>query len=358
MRLIFLLFSLIPLSLLSQEYNRMYYNSDWIGTSIDSAKFYRISGFNSKIGAFEDSVIDYNVQNDLIEMTGYYVNGKKNGNFKFYYPNGKLKRDISYKDNERIETWTEFYQNGTIKVELKYEHGSEQIIELNDSLGNSLITEGKFKYHMNILNNSNSFFLFKKNLYNQNLEDSYINDALIEGEVSNYKRHGKWKIFKNEELFAKLEYNEGKFKKGYYIVNENKVKIAKIDDNYSSFSLINNPIKFQKTESFMLEPGAKIKSNYVLEGLVEYKYLKKDKITIRSNNEFDQYIKENFSLLSVSNLTRISIEIKIKNGKPIGFNIEPLVSQEIRKEFQLLLGTIEQFDYDTGDILKIEYQFK
>jgi len=61
------------------------------------------------------------------------LNGKKRGNFQFYYPNGKLKMSINYQDDERIGVWKEYYENGNLRIELEYEVQKEKLFSLKDN---------------------------------------------------------------------------------------------------------------------------------------------------------------------------------------------------------------------------------
>ncbi|MBW1299104.1 toxin-antitoxin system YwqK family antitoxin [Aquimarina litoralis] len=52
-----------------------------------------------------------------LESIGHYVDGKKNGFWKFFYRNGKIKAEGHYQYNVKQGYWKEYYKNGNVKSE-------------------------------------------------------------------------------------------------------------------------------------------------------------------------------------------------------------------------------------------------
>lgn len=333
----------------AQEFNKVYYNSNWVVTSIDSATFYRMSGFNDQIPSFEGHTTDYYLNNNQIEMIGYYENGNKNGEFNFYYPNGNLRMNINYNNNNRIGSWKEFFQNGKLKTNVIYQDNVEKLMELNDSLGNSLLEDTNVKY---------TYYLkdFPDSPSNLNSLEKNETDELIEikGKIVNNLREGKWSVKMNRKQYASMTYTQGILFKGYFLtpgyygLQKNKFT------NNLAFPLIEDPSKFIITEKFFLEPGALIKNNYLTEGLNLYNSKSEEKVIISKYDDLVQYINENFTIQS-SKIEKIKINLKITNGIITDVSTDPKLSNNSMKYLKLIIDTIEKIEFITDNVLVIEY---
>lgn len=329
--------------LISQDFDKVYFNSNWVVTAIDNAVYYRKSGFNSQIPSYADTVTDYYLNNDQIEMIGQYVNGLKSGIFNFYYPDGKLKMVANYKENERFGNWKEFYHNGVLKLHTEYEGDIEKIIELNDSLGNSLLKQNKLKYNL-VYSDVPSHFTEVNSL----LDDVTYE---ISGTLNQTVRDGKWTVRKGKQIHASLTYSLGKMEKGFFYTKGQKTPLY----NKFAFPLIVDPIKFLITERFALEPGAIIKNNYITQGLHEYKYKSMKKLTIKSYEDLKQYLNDHFELRSKT-VGLIKIRLETNNGRITNFSTEPTISTYAEKDLRLLFETIEKIEFDWNKTITLEYK--
>lgn len=329
--------------LISQDFDKVYFNSNWVVTTIDKAVYYRKSDFNSQIPSYANKVTDYYLNNGQIEMTGQYENGLKSGTFNFYYPNGKLKMVANYKENERLGNWKEFYHNGVLKLNIEYQDDIENIIELNDILGNSLIKENKLKY---ILTYSDAPGRFTE--VNSLLEDVTYE---ISGTLNQNVRDGKWTVKKGKQIYASLTYSLGKMEKGFFYTSGQKTPLL----NKSAFPLIVAPIKFLITERFTLEPGAIIKNNYMTQGLHEYKYKSMKKVTIKNYEDLKQYLNDHFELRT-NKTEQIRILLQTNNGRITNFTTEPKISINAEKDLRLLFETIEKIEFDWNKTITIDYK--
>lgn len=331
--------------LLSQDFDNVYFNSEWIVTTIDKAFYYRQSGFNPQIPSYDGKVTDYYLDNGHIEMTGQYENGLKSGVFSFYYPNGELKMAVNYKENERIGSWKEFYHNGVLKLDIEYEQDLEKIIELNDSLGNSLIEKNKLKYNLVYRDTPDGF----GGVYSQRDVVTYE----ISGKLFQNLRDGKWIVKKGNETYANMTYIQGKMKQGFFYSKGQKTTLL----NNIAFPLITDPIKFFVTENFTLEQGAKIYNNYVLQGLQEYKYKSMNKVSIKSYEDLMQYLNDHFELRS-DKLEQIEILLETNNGKITNFMTKPKISKLAENDLRLIFETIEQIEFDRNQTITIKFKIK
>ena len=66
---------------------------------------------------------EYDKYNDSLVFEGEYLNGKRNGKGKEYYPNDKLKFEGEYLNGKRNGKGKEYYSDGTLKFEGEYLNG-------------------------------------------------------------------------------------------------------------------------------------------------------------------------------------------------------------------------------------------
>lgn len=150
-----------------------------------------------KDGELEGKFTEYNKHGALIEAVTYsqglyqgdyisyyalgegyihykipYIDGEIQGKGYEYYPSGKVKTEMNFKNNEREGATVIYYLNGKVEINKNYQEGS-----LN----------GKFKeYHLN------------GNLYQ---EGNYLDDKL----------NGVWKTYYDDNVLASVsEYEKGK----------------------------------------------------------------------------------------------------------------------------------------------------
>ncbi len=333
------------IQIFSQDFDKVYFNSDWALTSIDKAVYYRKSDFNAQIPSYDGTVTDYYFDTDQIEMTGQYVNGLKSGTFHFYYPNGKLKTVANYRENKRIGNWKAFYRNGVLKLNIEHEDNIEKILELNDSLGNSLIKRNRLKHIFTYIEAPGPFFGF----------DNYPNDETYEisGALNQSLRHGRWTVKNGNRLIATLRYSFGRMEKGFFHINGQRVPMH----SEFVFPLIFDPIKFQLTESFVFEPGAIIKNNYVMQGLHEYKYKSMKKVTIKSYEELEQYVNNHFDFMAKQQRL-IEIHLETSNGVITSITAAPKLPASAMNDLQLLFDTIEKLEFDYNKTITVLYNTK
>jgi len=345
-----LLLILFSVRSLSQDYERVYFNSKWLFTSIENSTYYRISKFDSSRPSYEGEIIDFYSINNQVEMTGFYKDGMKEGNFIFYYPNGNVKMKICFKDNERAGIWSEYYENGNTMMEVGYEDQKEKLFELYDIHGNSMLRRNKLKYNLISYTNEIPLTINDSTYYNTpDYEELLINGSFN----TNNERDGKWTIKKNKELYATLSYSNGSLLNGYLFVGNQKITF----NNNLGFPLFSDLPKFHVTEKYAFEPDAIIKNNYVLEGLKEFEMKSMKRVTINTYSELVEYIHQYFVLRSNKPNQSIKILIEVKNGIPTDCKTEPKISSNGLNELKLILAPIERLSFDTDNLITIDYIF-
>lgn len=68
-------------------------------------------------------VKNYCEYTNTLEEEYYVVNGKKEGLYKKYYPDGSLRKTCFYLNDEINGDFIKFYQNGTLKYKIPYVNG-------------------------------------------------------------------------------------------------------------------------------------------------------------------------------------------------------------------------------------------
>lgn len=146
-----------------------------------------------------------------IRAEGEYKNGLKEGAWTYFFGNGKTEQKGSYKEDLPVGAWKWFYTSGASHREELYRRGKEDghAIEY-DSLGN-VITEGDY---VDGLKNGKWYLT--------------VNDHSEEGEYVDGERHGEWiwKYPNGEKAFV------GEFQNGtpigkhkyFYANGNNKMK--------------------------------------------------------------------------------------------------------------------------------------
>jgi len=93
----------------------------------------------------QDEVITYHENSKVIYSIGQKKDGKMNGEWKFYYPSGKIKSIEHYIEDRPAGEYTEYYETGAIKVKGAY--NQDKIIEEmeKDTLENNEVVEYTIK---------------------------------------------------------------------------------------------------------------------------------------------------------------------------------------------------------------------
>ena len=88
------------------------YNKKWNGKGYDKYGniIYELKNGNGKVR-------EYDINNDKLKFEGEYLNGKRNGKGKEYYPGGTLEFECEYLNGKRNGKGKEYGYNGKLKFE-------------------------------------------------------------------------------------------------------------------------------------------------------------------------------------------------------------------------------------------------
>ncbi len=120
-----------PLLINAQAFIERFYDEDWKEVpGADIARFYSISKKTDSGWRTQDYYLTVN----KIQMLGLYTdkeNTFKNGDFYYYYPDGKIKAVKHFKNNLQEGLWLGFYNDGSLKDSSNYAAGHHTGISMS-----------------------------------------------------------------------------------------------------------------------------------------------------------------------------------------------------------------------------------
>lgn len=227
---------------LCQQSVTLYYSEKWELVPPEHAVYYRLADYDLGSFRLQGEVRDYTMSDTLL-MEGHYFQGRKNGFFTFYYPNGQVERKGNYISNRRIGQWEYFFDNGQLKQVAFFPEDGERldfsIQEFYDSEGKPLVQNGSGNWE------------------NEGYFPTLDNDKSLKrltGEFRDSLKHGSFKLIRvsDNRLMIEERFNRGNFqwarfyKRGSSRYSEGQSEyINKLPDTYGP--------KFTSTEYFRLD---------------------------------------------------------------------------------------------------------
>ncbi|WP_257669362.1 toxin-antitoxin system YwqK family antitoxin [Parapedobacter tibetensis] len=165
----------------------------------------RVGRYDFQLQTFVGEFTDFNNQGTTI-LRGNYRDGRKEGEFKAYHPNGQLKWEVSYLQNIPQEKWKFYYPDGKPLLEAAYDVQGMWIYNFWDNRGRQRVTNGNGRYEFAIRTDDYNEFGYVR--YNR------------KGRVVAGRPHGDWIIEyifdNNKKVGAGHEhYRNGQFISGY-----------------------------------------------------------------------------------------------------------------------------------------------
>lgn len=148
-----------------------------------------------KAGARNVGLWRYYAEEDgSLQSEGEYVNGKKNGQWKIYYPSGKVSASGSYVNDEMTGPWTYYYEDGAVSSSGEYVGGKR------NGYWSTLNIDGSKSSEITYHEGSGEF---REYYSNGNLKSK---GPMVDG-----KKHGKWLFyFDDGKLEGECQFTEGK----------------------------------------------------------------------------------------------------------------------------------------------------
>ncbi|WP_437920128.1 toxin-antitoxin system YwqK family antitoxin [Sphingobacterium sp. LRF_L2] len=236
------LFEKAPLDMVRFYYDNHYYlvDKDCGFKSIE-----RLSQFIVSKNVFHGEFKDFDNKGTII-LTGYYNQGVKEGNFKAYHPNGKLKWEVAFKENKPIGDWKYYYPDEKPMLTINYDEPTGRVIEFWDRLGRQRVIAGEgnyqFKMPFEFYNEYGFPFFERKGKIKNGLPAGYWTTNMVDDKEK--------KVLFTEEVYDK----DGTLTEGYNLFLDAPYRIPLTIVPSNPFllgeKLISKPCKFDDYSGF------------------------------------------------------------------------------------------------------------
>lgn len=149
----------------------------------------------------------YNNNGNLLSEGIVDKDGKKEGKWKYFYENGKIKAEGNYVSNQEQGQWTFYYNNGNVEQKGEYKNGKY----------NGLWT---WYYENNSVKKEENYYNGKEE--GESIEYNDLGEIIAKGEYFEGEKEGEWFYYVNDhkEIGAYVTgLRDGKWK--YYYDNDN-----------------------------------------------------------------------------------------------------------------------------------------
>jgi len=140
----------------------------------------RVSKFDFAKQVFDGEFRDF-AQNGARILVGSYKEGKKEGLFQAYHPNGILKWEVNFQDNYPAGDWKYYYPDGKPLLTITYNEQGYFIKDYWDNRGKQEVMNGEGNYEFSIPFEGFTEFGF----------DFYLR----KGKIKNGKPQGNWNTY-------------------------------------------------------------------------------------------------------------------------------------------------------------------
>ena len=193
-------------------YVRLYFDDQYylVDQSCEYKTYTRVVKYDQIKGGFNGFFTDY-YNNNIPALTGTYLSGKKEGEFKGYYPSGKLRSIQLYLNDVPNGKWQYFYSNGSPWINVEFKNQIPYVQEFWNVKGKKRIKEGNGNF----------------SLTNEPAEYSEhgFTGLVYKGNIKNGRPNGLWVALldygKTVELVGTEIYNKNNFIESNYSYPQN-----------------------------------------------------------------------------------------------------------------------------------------
>lgn len=182
----------------------------------------RVGEYDFTHQVFAGTFVDFDNRGQAI-LRGQYRQGKKEGKFTAYHPNGQLKWETTFVNDMPRGPWTYYYPDGKPLLEVEYNIQGTYIRNFWDTRGRQRVVEGKGRYEFEVqVDGYNAYGYIR---YNRR------------GRVVEGRPHGNWIIEyvfdDDKKVGAGHEYYQnGRFVRGY------EVFVGEVFEDASRYQLL------------------------------------------------------------------------------------------------------------------------
>ncbi len=182
----------------------IFYNKSWQICEKPLAAYYRIGTLTiDSFWYYTGKMKDFDMQGQLLTEGEYSNDGKRDGLFRFYYPDGKLMLSGKYWQGLMTGDWHWYYTNDSLKAIINFDGTSDDFV----------FSRYKLPDGTSMLENGSGTFEWYTNPYLPNLPN-----LKVYGSFSKGKRSGSWRYYVTGYGEESLRFSEkydkdGKFKK-------------------------------------------------------------------------------------------------------------------------------------------------
>lgn len=154
------------------------FNDEYYLIEDSCAQIIRHAHFDLQTRKFFGKVTDVSkIDPNVIISEGYYSeDGRKNGEFKVFFPNGKLRGKGNFKDDQYDGKWEMYYEDGKPELIFEATNGGCTITDAWKPDGTRIVDKGN-------------------GMYVANFEALYW-----KGRLANGKPDGKWNLFRTDDI--------------------------------------------------------------------------------------------------------------------------------------------------------------
>ena len=213
-----------------------YYNNDWHLVRPVCSSIFRVSQIDTVFFTFTNFFTDF-YSDSTKAVEGNYTNGKKEGDFKLYFPNGQIEQFGKYSNDKKNGVWEYYYANGKKHQVLDFKESEILIISFWDENGKQLTDSG-----------TGEWFTFES-------QDKFTK---ISGSVVNGRKNGTWKKSVSSKNFVT---NSEKYKDGKLISGKMFALIGSTEAyKDTAYCFIEKDLPFVSAEQFIID-GCRLQTN-------------------------------------------------------------------------------------------------
>jgi len=265
---------------------KIYFGCTGVIVDKKCASYYRIGRMDSSIINVSGKFQDYYISGQLF-FVATMVNNFLEGHSFYYYPDGTLKEEGSYKRGIRDGIWKYYYSNGKIEKLFNYVNGNPLVMEAYDSKGIPSVLNGNGHIKTTIRT-------YKQCDYFE-----------VWGDIVNGEKNGKWTI---SNPGAATPFGFETFENGNFIKENESYDNARIVlTTYTPNENLN------MMESYLGCPGSTISFfEYKNEGLHETFYPElQEKLDKYENDLKDQWLVIGITISKKSRISEINVASSI-----------------------------------------------